>query len=253
MKRRMLEQGRFATTQWQIVRQASVRADDDRIRALDQLLRTYCPALIEYLKRQFRLSEDRAEDLVQDFVTDQVLIRNLLSKASRDRGRFRTFLLNSIQHYTNDRIRYDKALKRRPVNGFAPLLNDTIQELENQRDSDQTTFDDLFARQVIAEAIQRTHQKCLTDNRLEIWEVLHARILSPLLEDTPVTDYNLLVTELGLQNRAEAQNRLASGKRMFKRYFQTVVEEFAADEQELESELQFLRKFFRSDSQDSSP
>ena len=249
----MLEQGRFATTQWQMVRQASACADDERIQALDQLLRTYFPALIEYLKRQYRLPEDRAEDVVQDFVTDQVLIKNLLSKASQERGRFRTFLLNSIQHYTNDRIRREKALKRRPVNGFTTLTDVQMQALEQEQTDSQEAFDDVFARQVIAEAIQRTHQRCLTENHMEIWEILHARILAPLLEDLPITAYDELVTELGLQNRGEAQNRLASGKRIFKRYFRAVVEEFAADEQELEEELLYFSKFFRSESQDPVP
>ncbi len=252
MKRQLLEQGRFATTQWQMVRQASDCADDERIEALDQLLRTYCPALIEYLKRQYRLPEDRAEDVVQGFVTDQVLIKNLLSKASQDRGRFRTFLLNSIQRYTNDRIRRDKALKRRPANGFTSLTDGQAETLEAPPSDSQHTFDDIFARQVIAEAIQRTHQRCLSEKRMEIWEILHARIFSPLLEDIPTRSYDELVAELGLRNSGEAQNRLASGKRMFKRYFRAVVEEFAADEQELEEELAYLRKFFRSDTQDSA-
>lgn len=246
MERRILADGRFVTTQWSIVRTASSAPDPARLDALDYLLRCYCPALVEYLKRQFRFSEDHANDMVQSFVEDRVLTKNLLDQASQKRGKFRTFLLKSFQSFTLDQIKLSQRQKRHPVGGFTSL-DESLVELDTiDLEVHQTVFDDGFARQVIAEAIHRTHQKCLADNAPEIWEVLYARALAPHLEEAPPEDYAVLIKDLRLKDIAEAYNKLASGKRMFREFFKAVVEEFASDENEFEEELRYLRRFFDS-------
>lgn len=246
MERRILNGGRFATTQWSIVRTASSAPDPARLDALDYLLRCYCPALVEYVKRQFRFDEDQANDMVHGFVEDRVLTKNLLAHASEDRGKFRTFLLQSFRSYTLDQIRFSQRHIRSPRGGFT-TLDQACDEFDTANPQDhQAVFDDGFARQVIAEAIHRTHQKCLADNAPEIWEILYARALAPHLEELPPEEYSVLAKELELKDMAEAHNKLASGKRMFKKFFKMVVEEFAADENELEEELRYLRGFFDS-------
>ena len=245
-----MEKGRFLTTQWQVVRQASASPTQDQIEALDRLLRTYCPALIEFLRRRFHFTVHQAEDTVQCFVQDQILIKNILATASSERGRFRTFLLNSLQNYTYDRLRKEQARCRRPHNGFSPLEEAVTESNDIDPESPQKLFDDLFGRQILAEAIQRTHQHCLEVQKPEIWEILHSRILSPHLGSEPAISYSILVEELGLKSRAEAQNRLATGKRIFKRCFQAVVEEFSTAHSEFEEELQYFQKFFETSGQD---
>ncbi len=250
MKKRLLEHGRFLTTQWQVVRQASASPTPEQLNALDHLLRTYGPALVEYLKSHFSFSIHQAEDVVQDFVTDQVLIKNLLASASSSRGKFRTFLLKSIQNYTYDRLREERTLKRHPVNGFTTLNEGGVDDLADASNDHQRLFDEYFVRQILAEVIQRTHQLCIEIEKPEIWEILHARVLSPHLAMSSPVDYETLINELGLESKVEAQNRLASGKRMFKRFLQTVVEEFSADQSEFEEELRFIQRFFADTQQD---
>ena len=253
MQKRLMVKGRFLTTQWQVVRQASASPTQEQIEALDRLLRTYCPALIEFLRRRFNFTVHQAEDVVQCFVRDQILIKNILATASSERGRFRTFLLNSLQNYTYDRLRKERARSRRPLNGFSPLDEVANDSNDLEPDGPQRLFDDLFGRQILAEAIRRTHQHCLEIQKPEIWEILHSRILSPHLSTEPAISYPVLVQELGLKNHAEAQNRLATGKRIFKRFFQAVVEEFSTDHSEFEEELQYFQKFFATSGQDPTP
>ena len=70
-----------------------------RREALDELLRLYLPALRAYSLYRRQIEPDRAEDLLQGFVVRQVLERGLLTKADASRGRFRSFLLKSLQNY----------------------------------------------------------------------------------------------------------------------------------------------------------
>src|SRR4051812_38640775 len=87
----------FPMTQWSLVARAGQPPAEARA-ALDVLLRRYAPALRAHLLLDRRMSGDRskAEDVLQGFVADKVLERNLIALADRERGRFRTFLLAAL-------------------------------------------------------------------------------------------------------------------------------------------------------------
>jgi len=72
------------------------------------------------------------------------------------------------------------------------------------------------------------------------------------LEETRPESYDTLIRELGLRDRAEAQNKLATGKRIFQRCFKEVIEEFTETKEEFEEEWTYLSGFFSSSSQDSA-
>jgi DNA-directed RNA polymerase specialized sigma24 family protein len=246
MKRHFIQQGRFATTQWHMVKQATEAPDLERMEALNDLLRRYVPAMVEYIKRRFHFSVNEAEDLVQQFVADRVLLKNVLAKATQERGKFRTFLMVSIQHFTFDMLRREKSLKRRPLNGFVSMDDIDANVFVEDSEREQSIFDEGFARQLIAEAVHRTHSKCVDKGKLEIWEILHARVLAPHLEGIPPEGYDSLVDDLGLSHPVEAQNKLATGKRIFRRCFRQVVEEFSDSVEDFDEEWAYFSKFFES-------
>ena len=246
MKRQFIQQGRFATTQWHMVKQATEAPDLERMEALNDLLRRYVPAMVEYIKRRFHFSVNEAEDLVQQFVADRVLLKNALAKATPVRGKFRTFLMVSIQHFAFDVLRREKSLKRRPSNGFVSMDEVEANVFAEDCEVEQCVFDDGFARQVIAEAVHRTHSKCVDKGKMEIWEILHARVLAPHLEGIPPEGYASLVDDLGLRDSMEAQNKLATGKRIFRRCFRQVVEEFSDSVEDFDEEWTYFSKFFET-------
>jgi DNA-directed RNA polymerase specialized sigma24 family protein len=94
----------FSSTCWSTVRRAGADGHE-REGALDRLIRQYRPALKHYLTSHFRMDASTADDVVQGFLLDKILKRNLLNKASEDRGKFRTFLLTAIHRYTLDFLR----------------------------------------------------------------------------------------------------------------------------------------------------
>ncbi|SPE60832.1 putative RNA polymerase, sigma-24 subunit, ECF subfamily [Verrucomicrobia bacterium] len=96
----------FNTTQWSIVR----RAKDDSVTALNDLFTRYREPLIKYLLGK-SLTRDQAEDFVQGFCA-HLLRRDFLAKVAQCKGKFRTFLLNSLNHYTSDQRDVDGAQKR---------------------------------------------------------------------------------------------------------------------------------------------
>lgn len=103
--------GRFATTRWSVVAAAGGRTGDGAAgEALESLCRTYWYPLYAYVRRTGRGADDAA-DLVQGFFAS-ILERRAVAAADRERGRFRAFLLASMDHYVANEWRKASAQKR---------------------------------------------------------------------------------------------------------------------------------------------
>ena len=86
------------TTQWSVVLAAGGEGEGARA-ALEQLCRTYRQPAYAFIRRQ-RQPEDALE-LTQEFFT-QVLERRDLARLDPVRGRFRSWLLGSLQHFLSN-------------------------------------------------------------------------------------------------------------------------------------------------------
>ncbi len=228
-----------------MVKNAAHHEDSLRLQALGKLVRHYQPALQEYLHRRFRFPLDQCEDILQSFFVEKLIKRNLLARADRDRGRFRSFLLAAINHHVLDQLKRESARKRRPMGGFQSFEDLLANGDEFRTEDGHEVFDETFAKQVIAEAIQRTHAHCVKRDILDVWQVFHARILSPLLEGKAPVPYEQLVEELNLAGVAMAQNRLATAKRVFQREFRQVLKDITANDRELADEIGYLQGFLQ--------
>src|SRR5229473_3536483 len=100
----------FATTHWSVVLAAGQETSPGAQEALEKLCRAYWYPLYAYVRRQAFSPED-AQDLTQEFFA-RLLEKNYLSKADRQRGRFRTFLLTSLQSYLSHEWERANAQKR---------------------------------------------------------------------------------------------------------------------------------------------
>ena len=116
--------GAFPATQWSLVDRARQKDGSGFREALSTLLHRYLPALGAHLVIEKRIERQRAEDLLQGFVADKVIEQDLLKRAEQSRGKFRSFLLVTLNHYMISQHRSDAAEKRSPKEGFA-ILDET--------------------------------------------------------------------------------------------------------------------------------
>lgn len=101
---------RFAKTRWDTVARAGREEGAGAEVALEGLLRDYWFPLYAYVRRRGYSHQD-AEDLTQGFLI-QLLDRHRLGRADPERGRFRSFLLASLNHYLSNRRAAALARKR---------------------------------------------------------------------------------------------------------------------------------------------
>src|SRR5258708_39626152 len=97
--RRGVEEPReFVTTRWSLILSAASGSEEQKARdALAELCRTYWRPIFSFVRARGHSIED-AQDHTQDFFVT-ILKKNWLHHADRDRGRFRSLLLKSLQNF----------------------------------------------------------------------------------------------------------------------------------------------------------
>jgi DNA-directed RNA polymerase specialized sigma24 family protein len=231
---------RFPTTQWSLVARAGAGDDARRREALETVLTTYLPAMKAHLLHRKGLRPERADDLLQEFVADKVLQKNLIAQANHELGRFRTFLLTALDRFLINRLRDERARKRAPG---APLAAfDDHADAARCADRPGDAFDLAWARQVIDEALRRMQAACESACRPDLWGVFYGRVAGPILEGTEPLDYGHLVRQFGLASPSQATNALVTAKRMYVRMLREVIGQYARDDVEIEGEIDDLHR-----------
>src|SRR5438045_1215639 len=205
----------FPTTQWSLVERACQTNEVGRREGLAVLLQHYLPALRVYLIAGKRVAPERADDLVQGFVADKIIEQNLLDHARQAKGKFRSFLMVTLNNYVISQHRGEAAAKRAPADGFA-VLDEHAVGLEGGDDPAEQ-FNTAWARQLIADALRRMQAECAESERPDLWTIFQGRVLRPAFEGQPATDYTDLVQQLGLGAPLDACRLLTTAKRMFSR------------------------------------
>jgi RNA polymerase sigma factor (sigma-70 family) len=196
----------FATTRWSIVLSAanSGSEGDTARTALADLCRAYWRPIFSFVCRHGYSTED-AQDLTQDFFV-MILEDNWLQHADRNRGRFRSFLLKSLQNFLINAAEKDHVQKRGGDAKFvswdawmaeAPSrLSVSPRALESV--APEQLFDLRWAATVVEQALRRLREECERKGRLRLFAVLS----SYLAAERSDVSYADLSTKLGLPEPA---------------------------------------------------
>src|SRR5262245_64351123 len=100
----------FRTTRWTVVFAAGSTASEEAHEALSQLCQAYWYPLYCCVRRH-GYSPEQAQDLTQGFL-GKLLGKNQVALADPERGRFRTFLLRSLENFLRSEHRDATTRKR---------------------------------------------------------------------------------------------------------------------------------------------
>ena len=121
-----LRQPVFVTTHWSLVLSARDKKSPQSAEALEKLCRAYWYPLYAYVRRTGQ-SKENAEDLTQAFFA-RLLERNAVAAVAPEKGRFRSFLLASLNHFLSDE--WDKA--RAQKRGGGKVISFDLQSAETR-------------------------------------------------------------------------------------------------------------------------
>lgn len=173
---RPLCSGEFTTTHWSVVLAAGEQESPQAAAALEKLCRTCWYPLYAYVRRRGYGPED-AQDLTQAFFV-QLLRKNYPARADRAKGRFRTFLLHTLNQFLADQRERAAALKRGGGHVLLSLNDETPEERYRLEMPDELTPEKLFerrwARTLLDRAQARLRDECVAGGREGHYEVLRA-------------------------------------------------------------------------------
>ena len=196
----------FATTRWSLILSAAnSQSEEQKTRdALEELCRIYWRPVFSFIYRRGYSTED-AQDLTQDFFV-KILERNWLEHADRNRGRFRTLLLTSLQNFLVNAAEKTHTRKRGGDVEFVSW-DDWMAEAPSQLSISAQALDSLpaerlfdvrWATTVLAQAFRRLREECEAKDRLRLFYALSRH----LTEERDEVSYANLSAALGVGETA---------------------------------------------------
>lgn len=170
--------GAFRTTHWTEVLQAASPESAQGREAMGQLYRDYWYPLYAFIRwRGF--SPEQAEDIAQDFFT-RLIEKQALAGLHREGGKFRSFLLRSLENFLANEWHHRQAQKRGA--GRAPISLDA--ESGEARYSlepvDNVTPEVLFERQwvftLLAHVMEKLREECAGNGKGELFQDLQPHL-----------------------------------------------------------------------------
>ena len=163
----------FATTHWSVVLQAGDSRGDQQTRALDSLCNAYWYPLYAYVRRLGHSPED-AQDFTQSFFA-YVLDKRLLTKANRETGRFRSFLLGSLKNFMANEWRRQNAQKRSVAHTISFDAQDAearyaIEPIDDN--NPQSLYERTWAVQVLDQTLSLLEAESAANGKQTLFETL---------------------------------------------------------------------------------
>lgn len=208
--------------------------------ALAQLCQTYWYPLYAYARRRGHGPHD-AEDLTQGFFA-RLLRLNSLSDLSPERGKFRAFLLASMNHYLadeRDRAGAQRRAAHRTISLDAELAEHRFRSEPVEHLTPERAYERQWALALLEAVLQRLGQEYEGSGRAALFAELRFAISG----DKNAVAYAEIAARLAMSEEAL---RMAV-HRLRKRYRELLREEIAqtvSDPAEVPQELEHLRRIF---------
>src|SRR5215472_12368230 len=186
----------FHTTHWSVVLAAGEEGSEQAAAALARLCQTYWFPVYAFIRKRGH-SPEQAQDLTQDFFAG-FLEKNYVAKAARERGRFRVFMMSSVQNFLYNQ--HDRAQAQKRGGGLA-LLSLDYQDAEQRyqvepvEESDPATiFEQQWAASLLETILNRMREEFSAEGRAGLFDDLQAHLWA----DADSIPYSLLAQKSGL-------------------------------------------------------
>jgi len=211
--------------------------------ALERLCRAYWYPLYAYVRRRGYGPEDAA-DGTQSFFA-RLLERDLLLRASPQRGRFRSFLLTALQNFLADE--HDRASARKRGGGLPPISLDALDGEARYalEPADAAAPDKLFERRwattVLETAWTRLEAEFTAEGKVDLFREL--RRFNSAQENAP--SYAEAADHLGMPENT-VKSLVHRLRRRYRTLLRAVIAHTVADPSEIDEEIRYLMRVLGS-------
>ncbi len=226
----------FVTTHWSVVLTAG-RSDTTRARAaLESLCQAYWPPLYAYVRRRGYSPED-AQDLTQEFFA-RLLERNAVATVAPEKGRFRSFLLASLNHFLADE--WDKVRARKRGGGKVISLDlqsaeTRLGEIPVEKFTPEKAFEHRWAITLLEQVYQHLGKEYREQGKAALFETLRVTLAGK----SDAAPYVELARQLDMSEGAikVAVHRL---RQRYRALLRDTIADTVSGPDEVEDELRYL-------------
>jgi RNA polymerase sigma-70 factor (ECF subfamily) len=227
----------FATTHWSVVLAAGTGSSETARNALERLCDAYWYPIYVYVRRKGHGPDD-AKDLTQEFFA-QVIAKNHFRLADHNKGRFRSFLLASLDYFLAREWSRAHRQKRGGHYKFVSLDHDAHEDCYQFEPEDGETPERQFQRQwamtVLKQAMSALEAECVDAGKAGLFQEVKHLLAGERQDET----YTAIGARLEM---SESAVRVAV-HRLRHRYSQLLRAEIAQtveSEREIEEEGRYL-------------
>jgi RNA polymerase sigma-70 factor (ECF subfamily) len=229
----------FHTTHWSVVLAAGEAGSELAGAALSRLCHSYWFPVYAFIRKRGH-SPEQAQDFTQEFFAG-FLEKKYIAKASRDRGRFRCFLMTSVENFLRNENSRAQAQKR---GGGRRLISLDEKDAEERYLCEPGTemdpakaFEQRWAATLLNSALARLQEEFAMTGRQDLFEALQAHLWG----DSDSVPYPRLAEQFGLTTA----NVKTIAHRLRLRYRELLREEIAhtvALPSQIDDEIRYLMK-----------
>jgi RNA polymerase sigma-70 factor (ECF subfamily) len=234
----------FGVTRWTAIESIASKDDASSRALVGDFLKGYWKPVYCYLRHKGYNSE-RAKDLTQGFFYEVVLGRELIQRADRTKGRFRTLLLRALDRYLVSVHRKETAQKRIPEQKLISLENSTfgdLPEAAGNLDSNEV-FHYTWVCELLDRMLEEVETECRQNGMVVHWDMFNDRVLHPILASAEPLALEELCRRYGIESTTRASSMIFAVKRRFQTAAKRLLSESVASEQEIDEEMLELMKF----------
>lgn len=191
--------GQFHTTRWSVVLLSAQSQVSGSKEALAELCKLYWYPLYGHIRR-YGFSAHDAQDLTQGFFVD-LLQHKALSRVDQQKGKFRSFLLASLQNFLSNEAQKARCLKRGGQVQFVYLDLERAEDRYGKEEPAESLtpdkiFDARWAFALLSEAKRRLRQEFVDMGKTAIFEALKG-FVDPVTNKT-LPSYEEVAQQLNL-------------------------------------------------------
>lgn len=226
----------FATTRWTLVLSARAGDSPTAAKALAELCQLYWCPLYAYVRRRGYTPHD-AQDLTQDFFT-RLIEKHKLAGLTRERGKFRSFLLTALKHFLTDEWKRGRA-KKRGAHQIVSLDELTAETRYRLAPADTMTPEKVFERQWALTLLNSVFERLKTEYEQAGKGALFAELNFALAGERDAVPYGEVASRLAISEGAVkvAVYRL---RQRYREVLRAEVAETVEGQKDIDAELQDL-------------
>lgn len=232
----------FRTTAWSVVLAAQNAEEESRRQSLALLCRNYWKPIYYYMRRR-RIKHDDALDLTQEYFAT-FLEKDFIAAADRERGKFRTFVLVTVNRFLSKQLaRRSRRMAR--LNVVFPVgegeEEQVVPELAHG-DTAENDFNRRWALSLIETTLEKMKRECTEGRQWYYYKAFKLHLDS--MAESRALSYKEMADELSV-SETDVTNFLHRGRNVFQKLLRAEIRQSVSTESEIDEEIEALKEYLR--------